>query len=133
LLTVFAFAMHIVEDYITVGWNQHPWLPFSATTVNLADHLPNWVVQGAFQYTAMASIVGMSVWIYIRHRRTPLEIISPALDRLIVNYAVLPWRHHCANCANRAHFRCDRCSRDFCAVHSGVRGGLAIACSECRE
>ena len=131
LLTAFAFAMHVVEDYITVGWNQYPWQPFSATAVNLADHFPNWVVQGAFQYTAMAFIVGMTVWIYIRHRRTPLEIISPALDRLIVNYAVLPWRNLCAGCRARAHFRCDRCGNDFCASHSKVGGGLVIKCAGC--
>ena len=133
LLTVFAFAMHVVEDYVTVGWIQYPWRPISGSAVNLADHLPNWVVQGAFQYTAMAFIVGMSVWIYIRHRRTPLEIISPALDRLIVYYAVLPWRHRCTSCANRAHFRCDRCDKDFCATHSRVGSRLQILCVGCRD
>jgi hypothetical protein len=133
LLTVFAFAMHIVEDYITVGWNQHPWQPFSAATVNLSDHLPNWVVQGAFQYTAMAFIVGMSVWIYIRHKRTPLEILSPSLDHLIINYAVLPWRNRCTSCSSRAHFRCDRCGKNFCAAHSSVKSSLQIVCAACRD
>ncbi len=131
LLTVFAFGMHVVEDYITVGWTQHPWMPLTFAPVNLADHLPNWVVQGAFQYSAMAFIVGMTVWIYTRHKRTPLEIISPALDRLIINYAVLPWRNRCAGCANRAHFRCDRCGKNFCAGHSKIGGGLAVLCAGC--
>jgi len=133
LLTVFAFAMHVVEDYITVGWNQHPWQPFSATTVNLADRFPNWVVQGAFQYTAMAFIVGMTVWIYLRHKRTPLEIISPALDRLIINYAVLPWRNMCAKCKNRAHFHCSVCGNNFCSSHSQVSSRLDIRCSACKS
>jgi len=95
LLIVFAFAMHVVEDFVTVGWDQFPWQPFNASAVNLAHALPNWLVQGAFQVTAMVFILSMTVWIYLRHRRTPLEIISPALDRLIVNYAVLPWRNRC--------------------------------------
>jgi hypothetical protein len=130
-LAVFAFGMHVVEDYVTVGWNQNPWQPFSASAVNLSDHLPNWVVQGAFQYTATAFIVGMTVWIYIRHRRSPLEIISPALDRLIVNYPVLPWRNRCSTCNQRAHFRCDRCGRGFCASHSRVRRNLTVRCLDC--
>ena len=133
LLTVFAFGMHIVEDYVTIGWIQYPWRPISSSAVNLADHLPNWVVQGVLQYTAMAFIVGMTVWIYIRHKRTPLEIISPALDRLMVNYAVLPWRNRCAGCTNRAHFRCDVCGKGFCATHSRVGSRLQIVCAGCRN
>lgn len=131
LLTVFAFGMHVVEDYITVGWNQFPWQPLSASAVNLADLLPNWVVQGAFQYTAMAFIVAMTVWIYMRHKRSPLEIISPALDRLILNYAVLRWKNRCPACGKRAHFRCDRCGRDCCASHSRVGSHLQVSCGEC--
>jgi hypothetical protein len=130
-LAVFAFGTHVVEDYVTVGWNQYPWQPFSASAVNLADHLPNWAVQGAFQYTAMAFILAMTVWIYLRHKRSPIEIISPALDRLIVNYAVLPWRNRCFTCNQRAHFRCDKCARNYCSTHSRVRGSLEVSCGEC--
>ncbi len=131
LLMVFAFGVHVVEDYVTVGWNQYPWQPFAAGSVNLADHLPNWLVQGVFQAAAMVFILGMTVWIYLRHGRTPLEIISPALDRLLVNYAVLPWRNRCAYCGQRAHFRCDRCGQTSCAAHGKVGRGLAVRCSAC--
>ena len=131
LLVVFAFAMHIVEDYLTVGWNQYPWQPFAHTTVNLSTHLPNWMVQGVFQSVAMVFILGMTVRIYLRHRRTPLEIISPALDRLLVNYAVVPWHNRCATCAHRAHFRCVRCGKTFCGAHGKVARSLEVYCADC--
>ncbi len=130
-LAVFAFGMHVIEDYITVGWTQYPWQPFSSSPVNLADHLPNWVVQGAFQVTAMVFILSMTVWIYVRHKRSPLEIISPALDRLMLNYALLPWRNRCAKCRSRAHFRCGRCGGNFCSSHSSVDRKLAVLCTDC--
>lgn len=131
LLVVFAFAMHMVEDYVTVGWKQFPWKPFADSAVNLADILPGWLVQGVFQALAMVFILGMTVWIYLRHRRTPLEILSPALDRLLVDYAVLPWRNRCATCGRRAHFRCDRCNKTLCAAHGKVMRGLAVRCGAC--
>jgi len=131
LLVVFAFSMHVVEDFVTVGWDQLPWQPFNASVINLSHHLPNWMVQGVFQVTAMVFILGMTVWIYVRHGRSPLEILSPALDRLIVNYAVLPWKHRCAACSSRAHFRCDACGATFCANHSSVGGKLGVQCRQC--
>ena len=128
LLTTFAFAAHILEDYLTVGWNQYPWRPFSDAAVNLSNQLPNWMVQGVFQVTAMVFVVGTTVWIYRRAGRTPLEIISPALDRLMVNYAVLPWKNTCTRCKNRAHFWCDHCREARCAQHVRVGRNLEVHC-----
>ncbi len=131
LLSVFAFAMHIVEDYVTVPWNQYPWRPFADTVVNLGDHLPAWVVQGPLQYSAMLFALGTTVWIYRKYGRTPLEIVSPALDRLLVGYAVLPWRNRCAYCERRAHFRC-ACGSLCCAVHGRVAADLSVQCDGCQ-
>ena len=133
LLIVFAFAMHVVEDYVTVGWDQYPWQPFSSSAVNLSHTLPVWLVQGVFQITAMMFILAMTVWIYLRYRRTPLEIVSPRLDRLIINYAVLPWRNRCAECNRSAHFRCESCAKTFCAAHGTVGTKLQVRCANCRS
>jgi hypothetical protein len=131
MLVTFSFAMHIVEDYVTTSWNQHPWKPLSDATVNLSKYLPGWMVQGVFQATAMIFILGVTIWIYIRRNRTPLEILSPALDRLLVNYAVLPFRHACAECGRRAHFRCDTCGRAFCSAHGRVASRFRATCAKC--
>jgi formylmethanofuran dehydrogenase subunit E len=66
-----------------------------------------------------------------RHQRTPLEILSTALDRLLLNYAVLPWRHTCQRCARRARFRCERCGETFCPSHAKAVSGLRVVCKAC--
>ena len=131
LLVVFAFAMHMVEDYFTVAWPMRPWEPFSAMVTNLANHVPTWMVQGVFQLAAILFILSMTVWIYRRHHRTPLEIISPAFDRLIVGYAVLPWQNRCVDCTHRAHFRCGQCGRMVCANHGKITSGFKVQCNNC--
>jgi hypothetical protein len=108
-----------------------PLEPFSASVINLSHQLPNWLVQGVFQVTAMVFILGMTVWIYMRHQRTPLEIISPELDRILVNYAVLPWKNRCASCSHRAHFQCGQCRRCFCTSHSRVGSNMQVTCTTC--
>ncbi|PYV17803.1 MAG: hypothetical protein DMG21_07165 [Acidobacteria bacterium] len=131
LLVAFSFGMHVVEDYFTVPWDMQPWRPFANTVVNFGQHVPGWVVQYVFQSVAMVGIVGVTAWIYSRHKRTPLEIISPALERLILNYAVLPWKHRCSSCAAKAHFRCDNCGRPFCAKHVRANRRCQVRCAEC--
>ena len=131
LLVAFSFGMHIVEDYFTVPWDMLPWRPFGNLAVNLDHHLQAWIVQYVFQSVAMVGVFAITVWIYTRYRRTPIEIVSPALDRLILNYAVLPWKNGCASCSARAHFTCDACGRVFCARHSKVDGHCGVRCQEC--
>jgi inner membrane protein len=131
LLVVFAFAMHMVEDYFTVSWPLYLWEPFNHSVVNLANHVPAWMVQWVFQSIGTYGIVGVTIWIYLRYHRTPLEIISPTFDRLIIGYAVLPWQNRCADCNNRAHFRCARCGRTICANHGKVGRGLRVECKQC--
>ncbi len=131
LMVGFAFATHVVEDYFTVPWDMLPWRPFSASVVNLDHYVAAWTVQYVCQTAAMAFIVAVTVWIYLRHGRTPLEIISPAFDRLIVGYAVLPWRHRCAQCERRAHFRCAVCEKTFCAQHAKVTKRCDVDCGKC--
>lgn len=131
LMVVFAFGMHIVEDYFTVPWDMRPWAPFQSMIVNLDRHAPAWLVQYVFQTTAMVFILGVTVWIYRRFERTPLEIISPAFDRLIIGYAILPFRERCQSCQHRAHFRCSQCHRTFCAEHSKVRRDCRVICAGC--
>lgn len=130
-MVVFAFAMHIPEDYITVPWNMKPWAPFSAEIVNLNRYLPSALIMYGFQTAVMVGILAVTVWIYHRHRRTPLEIISPAFDRLIINYAVLPWKNRCARCDNRAHLRCGNCGKTVCVEHGKIGKGLEVYCADC--
>lgn len=131
LLVVFAFGMHLVEDYVTIPWNMKPWAPFNGMVTNLGHHIAAPIVQYGFQTAAMVFIFGVTVWLYLRYGRTPLEIISPSFDRLIIGYAALPFRHRCALCERRAHFRCDRCGKTYCASHAKPGHGCTVVCSAC--
>jgi hypothetical protein len=131
LAVVFAFGMHIVEDYFSIPWDMKPWAPFNAMVTNLDHHISAPIVQYGFQTAIMVFILGVTVWIYHRYERTPLEIISPAFDRLIMNYALLPFRNRCTSCGHRAHFRCDQCGKGFCAEHAKPGRGCKVVCSSC--
>ncbi|MGE5325509.1 MAG: metal-dependent hydrolase [Deltaproteobacteria bacterium] len=131
LMVVFAFGMHLVEDYFSIPWDMKPWAPFSNLVTNLGHHIAVPIVQYGFQTAMMVFILAVTVWIYLRHKRTPLEIISPAFDRLIMNYALLPWRNRCATCGKSAHFRCDKCGKTFCANHAKPLRGCEVACNGC--
>jgi LexA-binding, inner membrane-associated putative hydrolase len=131
LMLTAAAASHLVIDYFSVPWDMKPWVPFNGMVTNLDHHIAAPIVMYGFQSVMMALVLGVTVWIYLRHGRTPLELISPAFDRLIIGYAALPFRHHCAACSQRAHFRCDRCGKTFCADHAKPRHGCAVVCSTC--
>ncbi len=132
LMVAFAFASHLIIDYFSVPWNMKPWEPFNGMVTNLDHHIAAPIVMYGFQTVMMAFILGVTVWIYLRYGRTPLEMISPAFDRLIVGYAALPFRHRCAACSARAHFRCDRCGKTFCAEHAKPGRACEVVCSSCR-
>ncbi len=130
-LCLASFLSHLLIDYVTAPWEMAPFWPFSPLLVNLGGRLPKWVVQYLFQFAGMAGILACTVWLYLRYGRTPLEVISPRLDRLLLGYIVLPWKNRCATCNARAHFRCDRCSQVVCGRHwtpCGL-GGLCPSCS----
>jgi hypothetical protein len=131
LMVVFSFGMHVVEDYFSIPWDMKPWEPFSNMVTNIDHHIPAPIVQYGFQTAMMVFIIGVTVWIYMRYKRTPLEIISPAFDRLIMNYALLPWRNRCATCGKSAHFRCEKCGKTFCASHARPVHGCDVLCMEC--
>ena len=129
-LCLLSFLSHILVDYLSAPWPMAPFWPASAMMVNLGSRLPGWLVQYVFQVAGMAAITACTVWLYLRYGRTPLEIISPRLDRLLTDYVALPWRHRCRDCSSRAHFRCGRCGAVLCGVHWRPRG-LAGLCGSC--
>jgi hypothetical protein len=79
---------------------------------------------------SLAAITACAAWLCFRYGRTPLEIISPRLDRLLTDYLALPRRHRCRDCSSRAHFRCGRCGALLCGAHWRPRG-LAGTCPVC--
>jgi inner membrane protein len=130
LLCLLSFLGHILVDYVTAPWEMAPFWPVSPMLVNLGSRLPGWVVQYVFQVAGMAAILACTVWLYLKYGRTPLEVISPRLDRLVIGYLVLPWKNRCGYCSSRAHFRCERCGQTVCGRHWQPHG-LVGTCPAC--
>ena len=129
-LSLASFGSHLLVDYLTAPWEMAPFRPLSGMLVNVGRHLPKWLVQYVFQFTALSGMFACTVWIYFCYGRTPLEIISPRLDRLVLGYVALPWKHRCRECGARAHFRCEECEASCCGRHWRARG-LGGRCESC--
>lgn len=124
-----AMASHVALDLVATGWcGLSPLWPFAGpeifTTNYLSEDTMKWIIQPAL----LVPIAAAMVWIYVRHRRTPLEAISPAVDSLLMNFVLLPWRQRCGVCGSRALYRCGGCGQPLCPDHRTVNWGLEVRC-----
>ncbi len=87
-----------------------------------------WVIQGIFSVFIWAC----TVVIYIRRKRTFLELASTSLDKFITDFMILPFRARCEKCSNRAHYTCSECGKEFCIEHSKINRDLTVTCEECK-
>jgi len=132
-LAYLAMASHVVLDLIATGWwAMYPFWPLKGWAVSeiltskyIPENTMKWVIQPAL----IVLIVAGMVWIYVRYKRTPLEAISPKVDSLLMNFALLPWGHRCAHCGRRALYRCGQCDRPLCPYHRAISWRLEVRCS----
>jgi inner membrane protein len=80
------FHLHLVMDYYGSGpgWPIHYWWPFSRTKYESAYA---WDLSSWQNRVAFFLLLGWTVWIGYRQRRTPLETVMPKLDRQLVGFA----------------------------------------------
>lgn len=138
-----AMTSHVVLDLFATGWwgmyPFWPWglkllWPFKGAEILMTDYLPENVMKWLIQPVLIAVFVGAMVWIYIRHRRTPLEVISPNVDSLLMNFVTLPWRERCGECGGLAFYRCSQCGRPLCPTHRTITRRLDVQCRpQCPE
>ena len=74
------FHLHLLMDYFGSGpeWLIHYYWPFNDHGFESAYVWPLFSWQNI---TAFVLLLGWTVWIGYRHRRTPLEVLMPSLDR----------------------------------------------------
>jgi len=133
-LSYAAMASHVALDLVGTGWwALYPLWPFRGPQIVMSDFIPENTMKWAIQPALILVFVGAMVWIYVRHRRTPLEVISPKVDSLIMNFVLLPWRNRCVECGRVAFYRCARCGRVLCPYHRAVTWRLEVKCgTDCR-
>lgn len=79
LVCLLLFHLHLVMDYYGsgLGWSIHYFWPFSTTEI-VCDHA--WELASWQNFLAFGVLLGWTLVIFVRRRRTPLEVICPSLD-----------------------------------------------------
>lgn len=129
-LAFMAALTHLAGDAVYSGWGVPLIAPFDAhrfalTAADDYDMERMGLINGATQ----AALLLPLVLIYRRHRRSPLEVASVRVDRLLSAFVVLPWTTRCRACGKRAFYRCEQCGAPCCPRHRRVGGSLAVVCA----
>lgn len=124
-----AMASHVLLDLASTGWwPMYPFWPFEGTVVFSSNWIPEetmkWIIQPALMVFLFGGLVGIYVW----RKRTPLELLSPNVDSLIMNFILLPWRHRCGVCGKLAFYRCSDCGQTLCPNHRTLDWRLNVRC-----
>jgi len=127
LFTQLAFYSHYFGDYFLTRFPLEAFWPIShkgyvySYRIGL-DHPINTFL-GYLSFVIFA----LSAW---THGRTPIELISPELDRRIVNL-IRPRRESCHLCGRGANELCTKCGRFTCMRHGSVGKGFKVVCRAC--
>ena len=126
-LSTAAFGSHLLADAWLSGWYLAPLWPASEWDflmpggASLEAPINLWLV-----YLSLAAIPALAS-IY---KRTPLEIISPRMDQIMVS--IFDRKHlDCGFCERKANQRCSICGKPVCLRHGRVGRTLRILCLEC--
>jgi hypothetical protein len=126
-LVTACFASHLLTDAKLSGWLIHPWWPLNTAgyqfhpNYQLGAPINMWLV-----YVFMILPWLLAFWKPV----TPLELLSPRLDRLVVN-AFRKRDLACATCAKPCNNRCDRCHVPACMGHAKVDLRFRVTCPAC--
>lgn len=123
-----AFGSHLLTDLAFSEWHVHPWWPVSnahwATWgYYLAHPVNTWLVLASYP-----AVILVAFW----RNATPLELLSPALDRAFLN-AFRAKTLACAACGRRCNNLCAGCGRPICLRHGRITRTLRLSCAACVE
>ncbi len=126
-LVALCFASHILTDMKLSGWELHLFWPVSLRGYEFHPNLQlghplNFVLAGVFMTLPWL----LTFW----RQATPLEILSPRLDRLVLNL----FRRRalaCATCGKACNNACHRCEKPACLGHGRVDWRFRVTCPAC--
>jgi membrane-bound metal-dependent hydrolase YbcI (DUF457 family) len=132
LACALGFAATSLLDMVTTNWPVRLFFPFSDWRWSVGDKLGNFTIYWIIGTAADLLFLGLAVAIYVRWKRTPLELLGRRVERVLLEFARLPWRHRCPACGRRATYRCRRCGATVCGYHVKLPG-LRPTCTSCLE
>jgi membrane-bound metal-dependent hydrolase YbcI (DUF457 family) len=129
-LVVFAcIASHLLTDAYFTGSGLYLFWPFSWQP---------YTFPGGYSLSDPINIqlfyVGLFLVLLVAliYRRTPIELFSPGLDRLLMS-VFRPRTLDCQSCGKKANQTCARCGQALCWAHARVERGFQIVCSACKK
>jgi hypothetical protein len=126
-MVALAFASHILTDMKLSGWEVYLLWPFSERGYGFQPIL----ALGHPINLWMAGIFMTLPWLLAFWKPvTPLELISPRLDRIFLN-AFRKKPLACSACGAVCNNRCDRCQKPACMKHARINWKFQIACPDC--
>jgi membrane-bound metal-dependent hydrolase YbcI (DUF457 family) len=129
LFTQLAFASHYYGDYFFTRFPLEPWWPFSTK-----GYIHSYRIGLDHPINLFLSYFSFVVFIVlgVLFKRTPIELISPELDRRIVNL----FRRRtmaCHICERGANEMCSVCGNPVCMKHGRIARGFRVRCARCAE
>ena len=121
------FASHLLTDAWLSNWSLYLFWPLSQrgylpeNSLELGSPVNTWLVYSTPLFLALVALI----W-----KRTPLEWISPQLDRLFISFFQKK-SSHCSLCAQPSNLHCQICLQPLCAKHSVIRKGWSLLCPVC--
>jgi hypothetical protein len=126
-LAALAFGSHVIADMGLSGWPVYLLWPFSGRaflfphSVGLSHPLNIQLIYAGYAVVLLLALIC---------RRTPLELFSPALDRLVMAL-VPPYRLVCGTCKRGANLACAVCGAPMCVRHTRMGKRWAALCPAC--
>lgn len=122
-----SFASHLLADAAMTQYEVFLWWPLSRhgylidNAHEIGDALHTKIYYGMFVVLLL-----IAVWKKI----TPADIVSPRLDRLLIN-AFRARPHGCAVCAGSCNNACEPCGRPVCMRHAVISTYFEVRCPAC--
>ncbi len=122
-----SFSSHILTDMKLSGWELHLLWPLRRQGF---EFHPNLQLGHPINLLLVAVLMILPFALAFWKGVTPLEIVSPRLDRLFLNL-FRPRNRECSVCARACNNRCDDCTKPVCMRHGKIGGRFRLRCPPC--
>ena len=127
VLSSIAIASHLATDACLSGWEIYLFWPFSEkgyllANIGLGSSINRGLVFGSFV---------LIVFLAFTHRRTPVDLFSPELDRHLVSF-FMPRKQICHECGRPCNQYCSLCHNPVCWIHGTIGKKFALYCQKCK-
>ena len=133
LLYVAMLSHFLLDLFVTGWWILMPLWPVSEWGILMTDWIPENVMKYYIQLGLFVILAFPTLYIMIKHRRTPFEILGGRLDMFFQRFIMLPFQKKCVFCKARAFYLCDECGASLCGNHRSFTGIFRTSCKDRRH